>query len=188
MECARLMRVIDSVRDNAGRRERPPHFEEYREMAKNVFASPYHGANELEDNVRVASLISAKIRDRVWLLPRLDITSPTQLLLRDRLLPDGVLPGKNPDFLIHGKIFEGKSMMNLRRFDRPYVKNAIENHIKKAKKQADNIILEIDSKVDRETINAVVKNYLSRTDIDREIWVIWKRKLLKYKKSTRNKS
>ena len=63
------------------------------------------------------------------------------------------------------------------------IKESIENHIKNAKKQADNIILEITSKVSRKEFHPVIKNYLSRTKKDREIWILHKNKLYKYKKN-----
>lgn len=90
--------------------------------------------------------------------------------------------GKNPDFLIQGKLFEGKSLLGLRSYERESVRQAVFHHIKKAKKQADNIILEIPAMVERESIHSAIKGYLSQSKKDREIWVIWKNKLLKYKK------
>lgn len=90
--------------------------------------------------------------------------------------------GKNPDFLIHGKLFEGKSLFGLKNYEREYARHAILNHIKKAKKQADNIILEIPAMVEREIIHSAINGYLAQCKKDKEIWVIWKNKLLKYKK------
>ena len=87
--------------------------------------------------------------------------------------------GKNPDFLIGGKLFDGKSMLSMNRSATiKQQKNAIENHIKKAKKQADNIILEIPSSVARTTIHNTITNYLSRSKKERTIMVHWKNKLI----------
>lgn len=175
-----LVQVIEAARSHAEVRERPPHFNEYRKVAKNVHISPWHGENELPDNLRTARFIAGKIHDRVWLLPRLDPKNPAQAALRESLLPDGVPDGKNADFLIQGKTFEGKSLLGLTDFSREHVKQMLENRIKKAKKQADNIVLEIPAMVERKVIGVTIQNYLSRSNKGREIWVIWKNKLIKY--------
>lgn len=160
----------------------PPKVDAYKEVYKGkVFTSPYHGENEKEQNERLATFITNKIKSKVYLLPRLDPENPEQKALRSKLLPQGVFENKNPDYLIGGRLFDGKSMYGMRRDASPeQQKNAIENHIKKAKKQADNIILEIPSFVARATIHRTVTNYLSRSKKQRIIMVHWKNKLLIY--------
>lgn len=182
-KCKAMIEAIENGKNKTEQHERPPYFEDYRQINENVFASPYHGKNELKDNVRVAKFISKKIKNKVYLLPRLEQNNPKDIQLRKTHLPIGVFEGKNPDFLISGKLFDCKSMLGLRYYDYRYVKNAIENHIKKAKQQADNIILEIPSAVNRKYINDIIINFLNRSKKDREVWIIWKNKLIKIKKT-----
>lgn len=73
-------------------------------------------------------------------------------------------------------------LADIKEFNRDYVHNAIFNRIKKAKKQAKNVILEIPAMVDRRYINSAIESYFTTSSKDREIWIIWKNKLLKYKK------
>ena len=146
-----------------------------------VLVSPYHGENELTDNKRLADFLVDKLKTKVYLLPRLEQTTEEGRRLRRLLLPDGVKEGKNPDFLINGLLFDGKSMYKLNRnANFKQQKNAIEHHIKKAKEQADHIVLEIPNFVERKTIHKVITNYLSRSKKERIILVHWKNKLLEY--------
>lgn len=164
--------------------ELPPKFEEeYYRADDRVFVSRHHGENELKENIRIARAIAAKIKDNVYLLPRLDPYDPRLTPLRKTLLIKGIEENKSPDFMIKGRFFEGKCLFGLKNYERAYVKQAIENRIKKAKQQADNIILEIPSRVPRKYIEETVKNYLNRSNKNREIWVLWKNKLLKIKKA-----
>ena len=162
----------------------PPHAETYADEYKGkVLCSPLHGKDEKKENVDLAKFVAKKLGTTVYLLPRLDITNKRQADLRDELLPDGVKFPKNPDFMIDGKLFDGKSMMGLgRNSSEKTIKNAIENHIKKAKKQADNVILEIPSFVPRKQINKTIYNYIGRSKKDRIIIVKYKNKLIIYKK------
>ena len=162
----------------------PPSVETYKKIgSNNIFVSPYHGKDEMKDNVRIAKVISDMLRTEVYLLPRLDPVNPKESVLGEKLLPAGVFKNKNPDFLIDGKLYDGKSMLGLDKLaDRKKQKNAIENHIKKAKVQADNIILEIPSFVDRKIIHKTINNYLCRSKKERTIMVSWKNKLLIYSK------
>ena len=177
--CPYIDSRIDKAKQAAAE---PPAVETYTKLHNGmVLASPYHGENELADNVRLAKFVADKLNEKVYLLPRLDPNNPVQKKLRDTLLPPGVKENKNPDFLIKGKLFDGKSMYGMNRnATEEQQRNAIENHIKKAKKQADNIILEIPSIVRRELIHYTVKKYLSRSKRDRIIMVRWKNKLLIY--------
>lgn len=179
-----ILKLVKSVKNNAIQREIPPNIETYIDKYKGkVFSSPWHGKEELKDNLRVAKTVSKKTNEIVYLLPRLDPKNAKQVALRKTLLPKGVPEGKNTDFLIGGKLFECKSIHVIKNMNREGIKESIENHIKNAKKQADNIILEITSKVSRKEFHPVIKNYLSRTKKDREIWILHKNKLYKYKKT-----
>ena len=109
-----------------------------------VLTSPYHGANEVDENRRLAVFLTKKLGLKVYLLPRLDPQNPIQAPLRASLLPSGVKDRKNPDFYIGSLLFDGKSMMNIKRSeDSKKYHNDILNRIKSAKKQADNVVLEI---------------------------------------------
>ena len=103
-------------------------------------------------------------------------------MLRPIFHPPGVFDKKNPDFLINGKLFDGKCMYDLdKTANLKQQKNAIENHIKKAKKQADNIILEMPSFIDRKNAENTIRNYLNRSKTKRVIMVKYCNKLLIFK-------
>lgn len=160
----------------------PPETEKYREAVKGkVYTSPYHGENEVEENERLAKFITKHIDTKVWLLPRLDPSSSKELQLRPSLLPKGVKKNKNPDYYIGGQFFDAKSMMGVEKTaDTDKQKRLMENRIKKAKEQADNIVLEVPEWVDMETIAKTVNNYLSRSSQERIILVYWNKRLLKF--------
>ena len=73
--------------------------------------------NELKENERIAAVLSAKLHKKVYLLPRIDSDTAEQLALRDKLMQKGVMPRKNPDFMIGGKLFKGKSMLDVKASD-----------------------------------------------------------------------
>ena len=57
----------------------------------------------------------------------------------------------------------------------------VQNHIKKAKMQADNIILDIPENIPYSYIKDTVINYLNLTKHNREIWIVYGKKLRRYK-------
>ena len=72
-------------------------------------------------------------------------------------------------------------MMNINQSgDREKYMNVIQNRIKAAKKQADNVILGIPSFVKRETIHASITDFLRQSHHERTIIVVWKNKCLIY--------
>ncbi|MBQ7451816.1 MAG: hypothetical protein IJV60_04605 [Prevotella sp.] len=147
-----------------------------------VLTSPYHGSNEVEENKRLAAFIADKLGNKVYLLPRLDPKNPIHEPLRSTLLPFGVFEDKNPDFYIGGLFFDGKSMMGLKHScDKKKYHNAILNHIKAAKKQADNIVLEIPTFVSRRVIGKTVNGYLKQSSKGRTIIIKHGRKCYVYK-------
>ncbi len=162
---------------------KPPKVEEYKvEHNGHVLISPYHGANEVNGNKRLAAFIADKLKTNVFLLPRLDPSNPKENILRPILHPTGVFDNKNPDFLINGKLFDGKCMYDLNKnASLKQQRNAIENHIKKAKKQADNIILEMPSFMDRKNAENTIRNYLNRSKTKRVIMARYGNKLLIFK-------
>ena len=147
-----------------------------------VLTSPYHGSNEVEENKRLAAFVADKLNKQVYLLPRLDPESHRYSTLREALLPAGVLPNKNPDYYIGGLLFDGKSMMGLKHSgNKKKYHNAILNHIKAAKKQADNIVLEIPTFVSRRVVGKTVNGYLKQSSKGRTIIIKHGRKCYVYK-------
>ena len=161
----------------------PPHVEEYKKTNKNVFVSPLHGDVELKQNINIAKRIARALNVPVYLLPRIERDQIDTLMMRLEYLPKNVKKDKCPDFLINGKIFEAKAMINFKGDvnSRKDVKQAIENHIKKAKAQADNIILDIPENIPYSYIKDTVINYLNLTKHNREIWIVYGKKLRRYK-------
>lgn len=171
-KCRAFIRLMERAKDSDNQIV-PPHHEEYKEVKPGVFVHPMHGDGEEKENVRIASIIAKKTNEKIWLLPNINSKTLEQINERKRLLPDSIKDGKNPDFLIKGKFYECKSMTNIRHFDRIHIKNTVENHIKKAKKQADNIILEIPKDVKYQYVEETITNYLNRTKNIKEIRIIW---------------
>ena len=156
----------------------PPMLVDYK-VKGDVFISPYHGPNEVKENERIAAVLSAKLHKKVYLLPRIDSDTAEQLALREKLMPKGVKPRKNPDFMIDGKLFEGKSMLDVKPTDNDkIVREAIFNRIKKAKKQAENVIIEIPSHISRRQFNKHVRSYLRQSKTKRIIIVKWKNNVI----------
>ena len=165
----------------------PPEHKTYKEVVKNVYMSPYHGNKESKENKNMAKVIARNIKDKVFMLPRIDPKAPNANELRNRLLPENVFERKSPDYLIQGKLFEGKSMLNFEGdpTDAKQVKSAIENHIKSAKLQADNIVLQVPESFDKKMVRKAVLNYLNRSHKNREIWIIQDKRLRRYTKNNR---
>lgn len=137
-----------------------------------VFTSPFHGSNEVEENIRLAVFIADKLGNKVYLLPRLDPRNTAQAALRSTLLPPKVPEGKNSDFYIGGLIFEGKCMTGLEpNCSNKKYHNDILNRIKDAKEQGENIVLEIPTFVSRKTISKTINGYLKQSSKQRIIIV-----------------
>lgn len=161
----------------------PPSVETYRPSHNGkVMTSPYHGSNEIEENKRLGAFVADKLGQKVYLLPRLDPESRRFAHLRQTLLPIGVMPNKNPDYYIGGMLFDGKSMMGLQRSgNKKKYHNAILNHIKSAKKQADNVVLEIPTFVSRRVIGKTINGYMKQSSKGRIIIVKHGNKCYVYK-------
>ncbi|TGX82997.1 hypothetical protein E5358_04875 [Palleniella muris] len=149
----------------------------------NIFTSPYHGEDEKDENVRLAVFIHEKLGKKVYLLPRLDPKNAEQAALRPILHPDGVIPNKNPDYMIGGLLFDGKSMMNVEQSgNTDKYHEAILNRVKAAKRQADNAILEIPPFISRRIINNTIGGFLKQSHKNRIIIVKHGEKCYIYKK------
>ena len=152
----------------------PPRFDTYyiSQKNKNVYISKYHGDDEKEENEKMADFIAKKMDVKVFLLPRLNSNNKDDELKRTELLPKNVYPKKNPDYFINGKLFDFKSMTNIEYTDNFNTqKNKLENRIKKAKEQSDNIVIEVPVWLKRDVIWSTLRNYLNRSNKKRIILI-----------------
>ena len=174
-QCSKINNAMKAAHDDVIKTKdvAPPFADEYESThGGKVLTSPYHGENEVKENKRLAEFIVDKIGCKVYLLPRLDPNDPRQAPLRPMLHPEGVPDKKNPDFYIRGKLFDGKSMMGIKRTkDKDKHHNAILNRMKSAKEQADNVVLEIPAFVSRKTISSTVKGFLLQSSKERGVIV-----------------
>ena len=150
---------------------KPPYPEEYIEYyGGKVMVSPMHGENELQDNLQLASRTANYTGKTVWLLPRISPTQKDASILRAKYLPKGVFENKNPDFFLNGKLYDGKTFTTIHEnYEFNQLKKSIENHIKKAKLQAQNMIFALPPYVSEREISQIVNNYLNRSKSRREI-------------------
>ncbi|MCH5220298.1 MAG: hypothetical protein J1F20_06970 [Muribaculaceae bacterium] len=149
----------------------PPHSEDYRTYIKGkVMVSPLHSTSELKENLKLGNTLNQAINSEVYLLPTIDPNERGADMLRKEYLPAETKNNKNPDFMGDGKLWDGKtaSFENTPN-ERRKVKATIENHIKKAKEQADNFIIEIPEWVNQKWVDETVVNYLNRSNKQREI-------------------
>ena len=146
-----------------------------------VLASPYHGENEWAANEEMAKFLADKLGKKIYMLPRLDPHDPARAPLRKLLLPPGVPEDKSPDYLMGGMIFDAKSLFNVKRRESGY-QNSIINHLKKAKKQAPNIILDIPDFINLNEAGKAISDFLRQSKHDRVVLVRRKGKLYMYKK------
>lgn len=183
VNCHYLLGVINDLKNTAD--VPPPAVQDYKRYRDGVFVSKYHGKNELEGNERLAEFLQKKLGKNIYLLPRLDPTDPKLSPLRITLLPEGVFTNKNPDFLIGGKLFDGKSMMdfgaNTDKYNPKLQKQGIQNRIKKATNQAQNVVLEIPPFIEKKVISNTINGYLKQTSQERIIIVKHGKKCYIYK-------
>lgn len=164
--------------------KKPPRLDTYYEKSKGLYISEYKGESELGENERLANIVINHLKVDVYILPLLDPKNKKLKALRPILLPEGVFDNKNPDFMINGLLFDGKSMMKIKKTNRKGFKGKLENRIKSAKEQADNMIIEVPKWAKRKWIDDTVNNYLDRSHKDRTIYIIHKNKIYVYKKTT----
>lgn len=115
-----------------------------------------HDSHETELNVKTAILL-AKLGYQVRLLP-IDDTEGT----------------KNPDaYLIREQI-----KIEFKHNQKPTA-SAIDNEIRDARRQADYILLHIQSKIKKGDLCAAIKNRLKAALTIKELWIIWKGELIR---------
>ncbi len=186
--CDKMDRAMSKAHDDIKGKENitPPYVETYKvSHHKMVYTSPFHGKEEIKENTRMANFLADKYNRKVYMLPRLDPRSAAQAPLRATLLPPGIYENKNPDFMIGGLLFDGKSMMSIKRVEdgtdgSEKYHNDILNRLKSAKKQADNVVLEIPTFISRNTISDTVKGFLMQSSKDRIVIVIHGDKVYTY--------
>lgn len=178
-DCLSVSLEIDKAKGYA-----PPEVETYRITHNGlVLVSPYHGANELDENLRLAKFFADKTGERVYLLPRLDPRSKIEAPLRERLLPKGTIEKKNPDFYILGKIYDGKTMPKVKDGKSNKLQlRAVENRYRSAKEQAQNAFIEVHRNIKRRNINKAIYGQINRSSQDRIVYIKHGNKLIKYKK------
>lgn len=161
----------------------PPFVETYISMHNGrVLVSPLEiGHHELEKNLRIAKFIADQTGQTVFLLPELKPDNKKFAPLRATHHPKGVYPNKNPDMMIGGEIYEAKAALDIK--DGKSIegqKGDIEKRYKKAKEQASNIILELPEHIEREAIHRAMRAQLSRSQVDRVVFVKHEKELLIY--------
>ncbi len=149
----------------------PPHVEKYTSYHDGrILASPKHGADELEANLKLGNTLYEAIGETVYLLPNIN-PKGKDAHLRSEYLPKGAKEGKNPDYLCAGRFWDGKecSFANTEK-EWKCLKKTLENHFKKAKEQADNFIIQVPDWFEEEMLTAITRNYLNVSKKDR--WII----------------
>ena len=86
-------------------------------------------------------------------------------------MPAGVIPKKNPDFLIEGLtgLYDGKSLYGFEGGDYKRQKQCIENHYKAAKRQAVNMVLDVPDSISSNCLDETIKNILNHSSKERVI-------------------
>ena len=145
----------------------PPKVETYIKHSDSVYSSPLHGSDELKSNVRIGENLSRLTGEPLYLLPKINPDTPKGVSLRLSLCANGTKNNKNPDGLSASRLWDIKecSFKNTPN-ERSKIKSTIENHIKKAKKQADNFCLEVPEWVNFDWIDQIVGNYLNLSKSD----------------------
>lgn len=181
--CEACLHLREECKDNIG--IIPPHQEEYIPHENGmVLQSPRHGGSELQENLKLATRVAKLLDRRVYLLPNIDSNTETQLKEREEYMPIGVKPRKNPDFLIEGlpDYYDGKSLHGFKGGDYQRQKQCIENHYKKAKRQADNMVLDIPDNISRRCIDETIKAIFSQASQNRTVIVFHQGEGIVYKK------
>ena len=158
--------IIGSKRINV-ENKLPPKVETYIKHSDSVYSSPLHGSDELKSNVRIGENLARLTGESLYLLPKINPDTPKGVSLRLSLCANGTKNNKNPDGMSASRLWDIKecSFKNTPN-ERSKIKSTIENHIKKAKKQADNFCLEVPEWVNFDWIDQIVGNYLNLSKSD----------------------
>lgn len=188
--CEKIDKQIKAANADFRKREdvKPPYVETYKVSHHGmVYESPFHGEDELKENKRLANFIADKLNRKVYLLPRLEADSKAKGPLRSVLQPPGVFEKKNPDFLIGGLLFDGKSALGMEEVKNgkpediyKKYRTGIQDRIKAAVRQAGNAIVEVPDFVSRRTISRTVIGYLKQVSKERVVIIIHKNRCYVY--------
>lgn len=118
-----------------------------------------HGKGEREENIRVASYFTNKYGYEIDLLPK-DDTKPCADSYNRTL-------GYEEEYKVNTKP----------------TANAIDMAIRSAKRQADHIVLWIDSDIDLDSLSAAIRNRVKREENIKSITIVWKGKDRTYSRS-----
>lgn len=156
-----------------------------------VFVSPEHGKVESEDNLMMAHVLANNLRTNVYLLPRIDPLSPNADEKYKTLMPAGYPykhAGKSPDYYINGDFYEAKKATDIEFTDiEDEQKKKLDNRIRKAKAQADNIVIEIPKWVTTQAMYRATNSYFLRSTHIKSIIFIKEDAALIYKNTHLNK-
>lgn len=140
---------------------------EHTEGGNGVFMSPEHGDLESRGNIEMAHVLAKHLRTNIFLLPRIDPCDPDATRKYRELMPVGYpyqKNGKSPDYYIKGDFYEAKKAVDI---DFTNVedeqKRKLENRIKKAKAQADNLVIEIPQWITTQAIYRATNSYFMRS-------------------------
>lgn len=140
----------------------PPHIETYQLLGEYVYVSDLHQGTERSENIRLAKFLAEKAKDIVFILPIIQPSMKKSKELRERYLPIGVKENKNPDFYFRGRFVDGKNMTNIEfTGDVDKQKDKIQNRLKDAFQQADDILLEIPINFEKKIILSAIKGKLN---------------------------
>lgn len=167
---------------NKGEAVAPPHVKTYNrdKLNHDIYISPYHGKEETDENLRIARVIQPEIKDKIYLLPRLDSNTIEQQKLRDKMMPKNVTGIKNPDYMINGETYDAKSLLGSKATESKQIRRRIQNHIRNASKQAENIILELPEKFEHEDIYNAIIGYLKQSNDTHKVIVIWRNNIITF--------
>lgn len=126
---------------------------------------------DFDDMLRVSRVLANKGHN-IKLLPTVQDTD-----LRKQLIPDGAKPGKNPDFLI-----DGKNVCDVKKVTGG-TKNTIGHSIDAARKQCDNVILDIpeNSNLTKYEVIKRIKRKMNKPEMEGfgDVWVLYRGDLLR---------
>ena len=149
----------------------PPHIETYQKLGEYVYVSDLHQGTERTENIRLATFLAEKTKEKVFLLP---IIQPLEknAELRKEYLPNGVKKDKNPDYYFRGRFVDGKNMTNIKFTDNEKkLKAKIQGRLKEAFKQADDAYVEIPLFIDRNLIYSSVNGQLKSSKQEHVVYV-----------------
>lgn len=180
--CAWCSDCLDNAESKMG--VEPPHVEDYTPIhGGKVMVSPYHGEEELEENKDMGTRLAELLGKTIYLLPRLNSNTEEERRFRQEYMPEGAPKTKNPDFFDKAKFYDGKNLYGFSGGnDEKKQKQAISNHIKKAKGQAGNYVFDLPDVFNMGYVSGAIRGYLNCSKSPHTIVVFHKGKGYIYEK------